>query len=230
MSESSLVPVLLERLAREFAAHRDPERAREMAAYMRDQFPFVGIPAPQRSALFSRVMRDLPPPDAASLAALALACWERPEREYQYFAAQYLRKHVRRCSADFLATVEVLLTTQSWWDTVDELAQHVVGPLVAAHPELQAAMDRWIESENFWLARTALLHQNRYRGKTDAGRLFAYCLRRSGDAEFFIRKAIGWALREYSKTDPAAVRRFVADHEHELSPLSQREALKRLGR
>ncbi len=101
-----------------------------------------------------------------------------------------------------------------------------VGELVRRHPELLAAMDRWIDAEDFWLARAAIIHQLKFREATDRDRLFTYCLRRAPDQEFFLRKAIGWALREYSKTDPDAVRAFVKNHENQLSPLSRREALR----
>jgi 3-methyladenine DNA glycosylase AlkD len=113
---------------------------------------------------------------------------------------------------------------------VDELAKHAVGPLVRADTGLVPVMDDWIDSENIWRARTALLHQLAYKGSTDADRLFAYCRRRAADKEFFIRKAIGWSLREYSKTDEAAVRSFVAELDDQLSALSRTEALKWLER
>jgi 3-methyladenine DNA glycosylase AlkD len=103
-----------------------------------------------------------------------------------------------------------------------------VGPLVARHPALVATMDAWVGEENLWLARTAILHQLRYGGGTDADRLFRYCLAQSAHRDFFIRKAIGWALREYAKTDPVAVTSFVRSHESQLSPLSVREALKNI--
>ena len=129
-----------------------------------------------------------------------------------------------------LADVEPLITSKSWWDTVDSLAGHTVGVLVAQHPELASTMDEWISSEDIWLARTAILHQLGYKAKTDRDRLFAYCLRRAADREFFIRKAIGWALREYSKTDAKAVHAFVRTNAGTLSSLSSKEALKWLER
>ena len=201
-----------------------------MAAYMRDQFAFVGIPSPARVAIEREVTAGLPPPAERDLTAFALACWKRPEREYQYAACGYLRRHVRGCSSAFIDTAERLITTKSWWDTVDELAQRIVGPMVAAHPELRTTMSRWIDADDLWLARTAILHQNRCKARTDPDLLFGYCLRRAADREFFIRKAIGWALREYSKTDAEAVVRFVRDHHDELSGLSRTEALKWLHR
>jgi 3-methyladenine DNA glycosylase AlkD len=111
---------------------------------------------------------------------------------------------------------------------VDALAANVIGPMVAADPALIATMDRWID-DDLWIARAALLHQLTYRDRTDAERLFGYVDRRCGDTDFFIRKAAGWALREYAKTDPDAVRRFVARRGERLSGLTRREALKRIG-
>ena len=96
------------------------------------------------------------------------------------------------------------------------------------HPELGAAMDRWVDDKNFWLARVAIIHQLRFEAATDPDRLFRYYTRRAADSEFFIRKAIRWALREYAKTDPDAVLAYVRAHESELSPLSRREALRRI--
>jgi 3-methyladenine DNA glycosylase AlkD len=109
---------------------------------------------------------------------------------------------------------------------VDELATNVVGPLVSRHPTLRSTMGAWIGSDNLWLARAAILHQERYKERTDPDLLFAYCLRRAGDREFFIRKAVGWALRSYAKTNPLAVKAFLESHANALSGLSRREALK----
>ena len=197
---------------------------------MRDQFTFVGIPTPERRALDRGIVARCPAPTEAQLREVALACFRLAEREYQYFACDYLRRHVRVCSPRFLTTARRLVTTKSWWDTVDALATRTVGGLVAAHPELAPTMDRWVLDRNLWIARAGILHQLTFRQRTDAGRLFAACLARADSSEFFLRKAIGWALREYSKTDPTAVRRFVREHDRELSELSKREALKWLGR
>lgn len=199
-----------------------------MRTYMKDVAPFLGLASPARRELSRTVLVGMPRPDEADCAAIALRCWELPEREYAYFAVDYLRRHVKRCSSGFLPVVRHLVTTRPWWDTVDLLAAHVVGGLVAADPRLRADMDEWIEDEDMWVARTALLHQLRHKEATDAERLFAYCLRRSGHPEFFVRKAIGWCLREYAKTDPDAVRAFVERERDRLAPLSVREALKNL--
>ncbi|WP_329388165.1 DNA alkylation repair protein [Streptomyces sp. NBC_01351] len=225
---SALADTLLERLTGTYAQAADPVRADAMAAYMKDVAPFLGIPTPQRRELSKVVTKDTPRPAESDCAALALRCWRLPEREYHYFAVDYLRRHVSRCSSGFLPVVRHLVVTVPWWDTVDLLAAHTVGPLVAADPAPAAVMDEWIEDEDLWLARTALLHQLRYKGATDADRLFAHCRRQAGHPDFFLRKAIGWALREYAKTDPGAVRAFVEAERGSLSPLSVREALKNL--
>jgi 3-methyladenine DNA glycosylase AlkD len=146
----------------------------------------------------------------------------------QYVAADALRKHHRALEAAHLARLKGLIVDKSWWDTVDSLATHSVGPLVSRNPELATVMDDWIGSDDIWLARTAILHQLSFKGSTDADRLFAYADRRAADTEFFIRKAIGWALRQYARTDPDAVRSFVASRESRLSNLTKREALKHL--
>ncbi|MFG2651961.1 DNA alkylation repair protein [Streptomyces sp. NPDC048436] len=225
---SDVADTVMERLTATYATAADPQRAAQAQAYMKGVAPFLGVPAPLRRVLSRTVVAGLPRPREADCAAVALRCWELPEREYAYFAVDYLRRHVKRCSSGFLPVVRHLVTTVPWWDTVDALAAHVVGGLVTADPKLTAAMDAWIEDEDLWVARTALLHQLRHKDATDTERLFAYCLRQSGHPDFFIRKAIGWSLREYAKTDPDAVRDFVERERGHLSPLSVREALKNL--
>jgi len=219
---------LVDRLQDVYGAAADPERAAPMRAYMRDRFEFLGIPSTPRRELTREVLRDAPALTEPSLCDAALACWALPEREYQYFACDLLRREARRLTPGALPTLRTLITTKPWWDTVDTLAAHTVGPLVAAHPFLASTMDEWAApGTDLWLVRTAILHQLRYRRNTDFNRLADYCDSWSAEPDFFIRKAIGWALREHAKTDPAAVRAFVATHPG-LSPLSVREALKNL--
>ena len=213
------------RIVPAFESARDPERAAGMGVYLRNQFPCFGIRLPHQRELAQAARDGLGRPTEADIRDLVLALWRRDEREYQHLATIEVRRHAKGFSVAFLPVVERLITTKSWWDTVDALAVHGAGVLVAAHPELRAEMDRWLGSGDLWLRRSALLHQLLWRDRTDADWLFASCLRLAGERDFFIRKAIGWVLREYSKTDGAAVRAFVAEHAGTLSPLSQREAL-----
>ena len=215
----------LVRIATAFEGARDMERAGPMEKYMRGQFPFLGIPSPALRSLLREVMEGTPPPAEHELAELLGSLWEFPEREYQYAGCSLMARNINRCGPGFINTLETLITTKSWWDTVDSLAKNGAGALVLRHPQLADTMDRWIESEDMWLRRTAILHQLGFKDRTDARRLFRYCELRAAEPEFFIRKAIGWALREYSKTDAEAVRAFVARHDRELSGLSKREAL-----
>lgn len=226
---SVLADTVLERLTATYAAAADPDRAASMRAYMKDVAPFLGLTTPVRRALSRTVLEGTPRPEESDCAAIALRCWELPQREYHYFAVDYLRRYVGRCSSGFLPVARYLVSTVPWWDTVDALASHVVGGLVAADPRLATDMDAWIVDDDMWVARSALLHQLRYKERTDTERLFTYCLRQSGHSDFFIRKAIGWCLREYAKTDPEAVRGFLAREKGRFAPLSVREALKNIG-
>ncbi|MER6675410.1 DNA alkylation repair protein [Streptomyces sp. NPDC000983] len=227
--DSALADTVLRRLTAAYGPAADPERAVAMRAYMKDVAPFLGLTTPVRRSLSRPVLQGLPRPDEADCAAVALRCWRLPEREYQYFAVDYLRRHAGRCSSAFLPVTRHLVSTVPWWDTVDLLAAHVVGALVAADPRLRTAMDAWSTDDDLWIVRTALLHQLRHKERTDADRLFAYCSAQAAHPDFFVRKAIGWALREYAKTDPRAVRDFVAREKGRLAPLSVREALKNIG-
>jgi 3-methyladenine DNA glycosylase AlkD len=217
-----------DRITTAFERARDPERAAPMAAYMRNQFPFLGIPSPEQRRLARDAMAGIPAPSQGELADIVSRLWEMPEREYQYAACGLVARHIRACDAAFIDVVKRLLTTKSWWDTVDSLAKGGAGALVLLHPRLVEVMDTWIDDGNMWLRRTALLHQLGYRERTDAGRLFRYCEKRAGEQEFFIRKAIGWALRQHARVDPEWVRGFVAEHEDRMSGLTRREATKHL--
>lgn len=205
----------------------DPAKAPHMAAYMKHRFAFLGVAAPERrtaAKFFVARGRDA---TSSELFDAADACWAQPEREFHHVAADLLVRWVHSIDLSDLQRVERLIRTNSWWDTVDALAVNVVGPMVAADGALSATMDRWIDDE-LWVARTAILHQLKFRERTDPDRLFGYVDRRAADTEFFIRKASGWALREYAKTDPDSVRSFVETRSDLLSGLTRREALKHL--
>lgn len=206
----------------------DPERAVRVERYMKGCAPFLGIPMQQVHRSARPVVAAGGGLDGAELLSLAEALWRCREREFHYVAIDVLRRWADRLGPDELPRVEQLIRTTSWWDTVDLLASRVVGPMVAAHPRLALEMDRWIDDDDIWVARSAILHQLGFGADTDAARLFDYVDRRAGDTEFFVRKACGWALREYATIDPDAVRSFVATRDDRLSGLTRREALKHL--
>lgn len=204
----------------------DPVRAGPMRAYMRDQFPFLGITSPPRRAAQREAWTDLAAPTQGELLDAAGAMWAIAERELQYAAVDLVRRFNRVLDPDALdGGVRALIQTKSWWDTVDGLQSAAVEPLVSRHPQLEALMREWVAHDDRWLVRSAIIHQLHRKTTTNAGLLFALCAARAGDREFFVAKAIGWALRSYARTDPVAVERFVAAHP-DLQPLSRREALK----
>lgn len=207
----------------------EPDQAEPMAAYMKHHFQFLGVRSPAARTASKPILAKGKHAEAEELIAFADQCWQQPEREFQYVGCLLLRKWVAGLEPANLVDLERYVTEKSWWDTVDSLAAWSVGPLVRANRELAEVMDEWIDSDNFWLARTAILHQLSYKGDTDVDRLFAYAESRAGDTEFFIRKAIGWALRQYARQDPEQVRAFVVANEDRLSGLSKREALKHIG-
>jgi 3-methyladenine DNA glycosylase AlkD len=218
-----------------FEPAADPGRAAPMAAYLRDQFRVLGIGSPVRAALLRVAWAGLPDPTPAELGGAVAGLWRLPGREYQYAACDLLGRHLgttrraARLDPGFLVTtIRPLLTTVAWWDTVDALRKVAVGPLVQAHPVLVDVMRAWVEDDDRWLVRSAIIHQLGYREATDEVLLFELCTRRASDREFFVAKAIGWALRTHARRRPDAVREFCTSHA-ELTPLARREALRHVG-
>lgn len=218
----------VEHICADLHAAADPDNATPMAAYMQGHFEFLGVSAPERRRLSKPLLTWAKTADPDELLDVCLRLWDHPARECQYTAMDALRSGARNLRADDLDAIARCITMTPWWDTVDSLAIHTVGTMVQQHPELVDQMDEWIGSDDLWIARSAILHQVTYDDRTDAKRLFSYCEQRMHDTDFFIRKAIGWALREYANTDPAAVSAFVQRHQNALSGLSRREALKHL--
>lgn len=210
------------------AAAADPERAVRMQAYMRTEMPFYGVQKPGRVPILRHVLTNFPPEDRARYEDMVLALWSLPHREEKYLALGLAAGHRRYVVPESLPLYKRLIAGGAWWDLVDEVATHLVRHLVLNHAETTwPEIDTWIDDDDMWLRRSAIICQVGAKGGTDAGRLFDFCTRRATEHEFFIRKAIGWALREYAKTDPEAVAGFVAT-QPELSGLSRREALRNL--
>ncbi|MBK8491937.1 MAG: DNA alkylation repair protein [Saprospirales bacterium] len=210
-----------------FAEKGDPEIAPMQMKYMRNQFAYYGLKAPVWQALTKEIVQEMGIPAGKELIDLVRLCLEEEYRELHYFALELVQKRIKKQEPDFIHFLEELVTTKSWWDTVDWLANKMVGTHFKRYPDLVPAVpDRWIEGENIWLQRTAILFQLKYKQATDADLLFRYILRRADSKEFFIQKAAGWALREYSRTNPEAVVAFVENHR--LAGLTKREGLRLL--
>jgi 3-methyladenine DNA glycosylase AlkD len=205
--------------------HADPRQAAPMKRYMRDQFDYLGIKLPVLYKLLReyRAEHGLPAPD--DLDQVVRDLWALPQREFQYSATSLLEKFEGALPSGFIRTLEYLIVTKSWWDTVDTISANAVGAHFRRYPAVRArTLARWRKSKNFWLRRAAILFQLNYKGDTDFGLLREIICENLGSREFFINKAIGWALRQYTRVDPDGVRQFVA--ETPLDPLSAREALK----
>ncbi len=208
-----------------FHSHANMVDAIPMKAYMRDQFAYLGIKMPHQRVLLRDFITEHGLPELAELPAVLLELWALPEREFRYAALGQLGKFEQSLPAEFIETIEVLLTTKSWSDTVDPLATQTVGTHFRRYPAMQAkTLGRWRYSDHIWLRPTCLLFQNKYKSEVDFDLLKSIICENLGSTEFFINKAIGWALREYTRFDPDGVRAFVA--ETPLAPLSAREALK----
>ncbi|HEY9113380.1 MAG TPA: DNA alkylation repair protein [Bacteroidales bacterium] len=208
-----------------FEENANPSKAMQMKAYMRGQFEFYGIASPERKIIFTEHRKNYGLIPDAHTSEIVKECWQMPQRDYQYFAMEMLNKVSKKCKPETIQLYETMITEKSWWDTVDFIAANLVGSYFKIYPELiESKTTEWMDSENIWLQRTCLLFQLKYKNKLDTELLEGFILRLKDAKPFFIRKAIGWVLREYSKTNPEYVKYFV--HNTSLSGLSRIEALK----
>ena len=202
------------------------ENAAGMRTYMRCRFDYLGIPSPERRAAIGPLIRTFANVEPASLRAAAQALWHLPEREYQYAAVDLLAHHSKALALADLGWLIELAQQKPWWDSVDALVKTIGKVVRAEGAKGQQKMDRAVRHDDFWVRRIAMIHQLGWRQDTDTVRLFRYADTLADEKEFFIRKAIGWALRDYAWHDWRAVRRYLKAAHLRLSPLSIREAMK----
>jgi 3-methyladenine DNA glycosylase AlkD len=208
-----------------FIALANPERAIQMKEYMRNQFAFYGIMATERKMSLKEYIKQYGLPKYTDLPDFLGEAWSREEREYQYFAMELAEKHKKNYEKGIISTFELMITQKSWWDTVDFIASHLVAEYFLRFPEeIEAKTGEWMASGNMWLQRTCLIFQLFYKEKTNQQLLFSFIEQTLHSNEFFLQKAIGWALRSLARTDAESVKDFVFSHD--LKPLSKREALK----
>ncbi len=210
-----------------FERNADPFQAGPMKKYMRDQFEYLGIKTPRNVALQKQFFEEFGFPSLSDLDPILRDLWSLPQREFQYVAVGLLGRFNKQITAKFIKTIEYLLVTKSWWDTVDSIAGGTVGVHFQRFPGVRENyLAKWRLSDNFWLRRATILFQLNYKGETDFELLCEIIRENLNSKEFFINKAIGWSLRQYARTDPKAVKRFV--RATPLHPLSRREAMKHL--
>lgn len=207
----------------------NPAKAGPMAAYMKTDMPFFGVQKAGRTPIVRALVDRFAPTDRTQYEMVVRALWKQSHREEKYVAIDYAESF-----PDFIDTRSVplyrdIIVDGAWWDFVDRVAAHLVGgALQVDRPDVTATLRAWIDDPIMWLRRTAIIAQLTHKDTTDTGLLADACLANLDDTEFFIRKAIGWALRQYAKTDPDWVRVFVAEHGDAMSGLTRREAMKHL--
>jgi 3-methyladenine DNA glycosylase AlkD len=211
-----------------FEQNANPAQAAPMKKYMRDQFEYLGIKTPQNLALQKEFFAQQGYPSLPDLEPILRDLWLLPQREFQYVAVGFLGKFNKGIPAKFIKTIEYMLVTKPWWDTVDSLAGGTVGVHFKRYPDVREKyLAKWRASDNFWLRRTTILFQLGYKKETDFDLLCEIIRENLDSKEFFINKAIGWSLRQYARIDPKAVTKFVKSTP--LNPLSRREAMKHIG-
>lgn len=207
---------------------RDSQNAVAMKRYMRDQFDFYGIKAEPRKHFVKLTKLEFRAFTVEQKEYFVRQAWNQPQREWQLLALDFLTDVSKKAPVEFNQLYYDLILTKSWWDTVDGIASNLVGSLWKREAQIKIEnFQDWIGHSNFWINRTAIIHQLKYGKETSASDLERSILPHIHSDEFFIRKAIGWSLRQYSRFNPHWVQDFVDEHP-EMSGLSKREALKLL--
>lgn len=225
--ETELVTFLRE----SFEGLADADKAGPMAAYMKTTMPFYGIQKPQRIPVYKEMKKRFSPASREQYVKAVRALWSLPHREEKYAAIEYAKQHTKFVEAACIPLYRELIEDGAWWDFVDDIAINLVGHAYLAERErARPIIETWATDPNFWIRRSALICHNHHGAQTDSEQLFRHCLLMSEEKEFFIRKAIGWALREYSYANPEAVREFLTKNRNRLSMLSYKEGAKRLAK
>lgn len=215
----------MKRLIALFEEYADNAQAPVMEAYMKGVSPFLGIKKPIRARITKDLMKDFLKDEELDPFEFVKLLWSKPYREFHYFAMEYAEKKKLHKRLESIDLFEWMIINKSWWDTVDFIASHLVGKYFKEHPEMEVRKtDEWIVSSNMWLNRTAMIYQIFYKEKTNEEILVKSILNHISSKEFFHRKAMGWALRQYAKVNPTFVKNFVQTNS--FSGLTAREALK----
>ncbi|MGI6360945.1 MAG: DNA alkylation repair protein [Bacillota bacterium] len=216
-----------QQLFQQLAQKRDPVKSKPMSAHMQNKFSFLGVSTPERKRI-CRPFFSLAKANREEIDwEFVKLCWQKPEREYQYVAINYLSVMQEHLTAADLPKLKELLVEKSWWDTIDGLVR-LVGGIAAAYPEVKEELLAWSLDDNSWLRRAAIDHQLNRKKDTDTELLEQIIVNNLDQRDFFINKAIGWSLREYSKVDPQWVRKFIRRYHEKMSKLSIIEGSKYL--
>lgn len=216
---------LIDLFRKHFQQLGDPERAMFMSKYLKNQFEFFGVNAPARKLLGRQLVHGFDWADQKSFLEFVDLCWKEHKREFNYTALDLSFRFRKKLNQDSIPFYVKLIGRESWWETVDGIAPQIIGRLIIDQPEkVKHYAEKWMAMDELWYQRSALILQLMYKDKTDFDLLKKLILQKANSREFFIQKAAGWALRQYSKTDPAAVQDFI--NKNKLPALTIREGMK----
>lgn len=217
----------IEALENEFKRNADANIAAQQKAYLRNQFEHFGLKTPIRREIQKPFLVKAFLPSKSESELIIKTLWNKPQREYHYFAQELAFKHTKQLEKEDIALFEYMITHKSWWDTVDFIAPKLIGNYFKQFPEQKKVyVEKWLTSNTIWLQRAAIIFQLKHKQAVDTESLTSSINALLGSKEFFINKAIGWMLREYSRTNPEWVLTFV--NNTPLSALSKKEALRLL--
>jgi len=214
------------KLYEEMIQHKNEEQAQKMSKYMLNKFEYIGIKTPERRKIFKNFFKEYKNEEKIDW-EFVNKCWENKHREFQYIAADYLKNMKDKLTIDDIPKFKRLILEKSWWDTIDNLDM-TIGALALKDSNVNKILMEWSLDENIWLRRIAIDHQLLRKEKTNTELLEKILKNNLGQAEFFINKAIGWALRDYSKTNPEWVKNFIEENKEKMAKLSIKEASKYL--
>ena len=214
------------KLYEEMIQHKNEEQARQMSKYMLNKFEYIGIKTPERRKIFKNFFKEYKNEEKIDW-EFVNKCWENKYREFQYVAADYLKNMKDKLTIDDIPKLKQFILKKSWWDTIDNLDM-TIGALALKDSNVNKILLEWSLDENIWLRRIAIDHQLLRKEKTNTELLEKILKNNLGQAEFFINKAIGWALRDYSKTNPKWVKNFIEKNKEKMAKLSIKEASKYL--
>ena len=214
------------KLYEEMIQHKNEEQAQRMSKYMLNKFEYIGIKTPERRKIFKNFFSEYKNEEKIDW-EFVNKCWENKYREFQYVAADYLKNMKDKLTIDDIPKLKQFILKKSWWDTIDNLDM-TIGALALKDSNVNKILLEWSLDENIWLRRIAIDHQLLRKEKTNTELLEKILKNNLGQAEFFINKAIGWALRNYSKTNPERVKNFIEENKEKMAKLSIKEASKYL--
>ena len=214
------------KLYEEMIQHKNEEQAQKMSKYMLNKFEYIGIKTPERREIFKNFFKEYKNKEKIDW-EFVNKCWENKYREFQYVAADYLKNMKDKLTIDDIPKLKRLILKKSWWDTIDNLNM-TIGALALKDSNVNKILLEWSLDENIWLRRIAVNHQLLRKEKTNTELLEKILKNNLGQTKFFINKAIGWALRDYSKTNPEWVKNFIEEIKENMAKLSIKEASKYL--